>query len=316
MQAQDSTAPSAARPELSVVIPVFNEADNLDLLIARLMPVLERCVASCEVIFVDDGSSDQSLKLLLDFKSNRPDIKVVKLTRNFGAVHCSKTGMRFVEGDAFTIIAADLQDPPELIVEMVKRWLNGSKFTICERSGRQDPFMTKLFAKIYYFLIRKLVIKNYPKGGFDMALMDKVMLQPLVQSSKSVYTPLLAYWLGYRPEVIQYHRAPRAHGKSQWTFMKKLRAFLDVMLGFSVTPVRFISSIGALVAFISFGYGFSVFVHAIYNKIPVPGFATLVTLLTFLLGLIILMLGILGEYLIRIFNDTNLRPEVVIDNIW
>jgi glycosyltransferase involved in cell wall biosynthesis len=304
---------------LSIVVPVyFNEA-SLPALFAALegleQQLATRSVA-LELIFVDDGSGDNSLARLLEFKSSRPATKVVKLTRNFGAVHCSKTGFSFVTGDAFLILAADLQDPPSLVVEMVDKWLEGAKFVIGERNARQDPLLSKIYSRIYYRLLRFLVIPDYPVGGFDVALMDRVFLKPMIGSSKSVFTPLLAYWLGYKPVVIRYDRAARQHGKSRWTFRKKLRTFLDVMLGFSIAPIRIISGIGAVVAISSFGYGASVVIHALFGAADLEGFPTVVALITFLLGIIILMLGVIGEYVWRIFDELNRRPETVIDEVF
>jgi dolichol-phosphate mannosyltransferase len=305
--------------KLSIVVPVYFNADSLPRLFEELLKLeaelAERAV-SLELIFVDDGSKDESLSLLLAFRATRPETKVAKLTRNFGAVHCSKTGFRFVTGDAFMILAADLQDPPDLVPAMVDRWLAGSKFVICERITRDDPLVSKVSSKVYYKLLRTLVIHDYPEGGYDIALMDKAFLPHMLNSSKSVFTPLLAYWLGYTPAVIHYHRRAREHGKSRWTFAKKFQTFLDVMLGFSITPIRVISGIGVIVSLCSFLYGGSVVVNALFRRIPVEGFATVVALITFLLGLIILMLGIIGEYLWRIFDETNKRPETVIEEVW
>jgi polyisoprenyl-phosphate glycosyltransferase len=305
--------------KLSVVVPVyFNEGSLTSLFeeLGRVEQELQRRGIALELIFVDDGSRDRSLSILLEFKARRPGTKVVKLTRNFGAVHCSKTGMRFVSGDAFMVLAADLQDPPRLILEMADHWLAGSKFVICERVTRDDPALSKAYSWLYYKLLRALVLREYPEGGYDMALMDKAFLPHLVNSSKSVFTPLLAYWLGYEPTVIHYERAARKHGKSGWTFAKKFNAFLDVMLGFSNRPIRVISAVGVITAVTSFLYGGLTVVNALFQRIPVEGFATVVALITFLLGLVILMLGIIGEYLWRIFEETNRRPEVVIEEIW
>jgi glycosyltransferase involved in cell wall biosynthesis len=305
--------------KVSVVVPVYFNEGSLPKLFDELLSLeqtlLDRSVG-LEMIFVDDGSKDGSLARLLEFKSRRPDVKVIKLSRNFGAVHCSKTGFRFVTGDAFMILAADLQDPPSLLVEMVDRWLNGAKFVICERLTREDPFISRVYSKIYYKLLRLFVLRNFPVGGYDMALMDKVFLPHLVNSSKSVFTPILAYWLGYEPEVIKYHRAAREHGKSRWTFAKKYNALLDVFLGFSITPIRAISAFGALVSIGSFGYGISVILNAIFGRVAVQGFSTIVALITFLQGLMILMLGVVGEYLWRIFDETNRRPETVIEEVY
>lgn len=304
---------------ISVVVPVYFNEGSLPTLFEELSKVEQKLAEKSlglELIFVDDGSQDKSLEKLLEFKHSRPSTKVVKLTRNFGAVHCSKTGIRFVTGDAFMIVAADLQDPPGLILEMADHWLNGSRFVICERDTRDDPLVSRVYSKIYYKLLRTLVIKDYPEGGYDMALMDKAFLPYLTNSSKSVFTPLLAYWLGFKPDVIMYHRPAREHGKSKWSFSKKFHTFLDVMLGFSITPIRLISAVGAVVSLASFGYGLNVIIGALFGNIAVEGFPTVVALITFLLGLIILMLGIIGEYLWRIFDETNHRPETVIEEVF
>ena len=304
---------------VSVVVPVYYNAGSLAMLYKRLQEVeaalLDRYGTRLQLIFVNDGSRDASQQELLKIKASRPEATIVRLARNFGAVHASRTGFRFVAGDAFLILAADLQDPPELLLEMVPRWLEGSRFVIAVRSSRDDPALSKLYSWIYYRLLRFLVVPGYPEGGFDIALMDRALLEPMRDSSKNAFTPLLAYWLGYEPSVVTYHRPKREHGKSGWTFSKKFRAFLDVMLGFSVTPIRLISATGAIVAGASFIYGATVAVNALVGRIPVSGFATLVALITFLLGLIILMLGVIGEYLWRIFEDVNRRPEAVIDQI-
>lgn len=305
--------------KLSIVVPVYFNAGSLPRLFDELVSLeqqLKDREVALELIFVDDGSRDESLTRLLEFKQRRAETVVVKLTRNFGAVHCSKTGFKFVTGDAFMTVAADLQDPPKLIVDMVERWLNGAKFVICERETRDDPLVSKLYSKAYYTLLRTLVMRDYPEGGYDMALMDKAFLPHLINSSKSVFTPLLAYWLGYTPEIIHYHRPAREHGKSRWTFAKKFHTFLDVMLGFSIKPIRLISAVGCIVSIVSFVYGSSVIIQAWFGGIPVQGFATVVALITFLLGLIILMLGVIGEYLWRVFDETNRRPETVIEEVY
>jgi len=304
---------------LSIVVPVYFNAGSLPALFDELQKLeaqLDALAVGLELIFVDDGSKDESLATLLAFKERRPATRVVKLTRNFGAEHCLKTGFRFVTGDCFSDLAADLQDPPALLLEAVKRWLAGAKFVIFERVSRDDPFLSKLSSKLYYKLLRLMVMKDYPQGGFDLCLMDKAMLAPMLNSAKNSYPALLAYWLGYQPEVIPYHRQPRSHGKSRWTLSKKIKAFLDVMLGFSVTPIRTISVIGLTVSVLSFVYGMHIIIYALIDGNPVAGFPTIVTLITFLLGLIILMLGVIGEYLWRIFDETNMRPETVIEKVY
>jgi glycosyltransferase involved in cell wall biosynthesis len=305
--------------KLSIVVAVyFNEA-SLPVLFEALLDIegklLEKNV-EMELIFVDDGSGDGSLGELLKIKQRRENTKVIKLTKNFGAVHAAKTGLQFVTGDCFVMLAADLQDPPDLIPRMVDKWLQGSKFILCKRTTRSDPVTSKLFAYIYYKLVRFFVVKDYPHRGYDVALMDSAMLPYLQNSSKNINPPLFAYWLGFQPEVIPYQRQKRVHGKSRWTFSKKLKLFLDSLLGFSVVPIRLISMIGFFVSLGSFTYGTWILINALRGNTIVLGFATIVTILSFLLGLVIVMLGVIGEYIWRIFDEINKRPESVIDEIY
>src|SRR5262249_33897648 len=150
-----------------------------------------------------------------------------------------------------------------------------------------DPPLTRLFARLYYRLLRLTVVRDYPEGGFDLALMDRTLLPHLRASSKNINPNVFAFWLGFRPERIEYERRPRRHGASRWTFAKKLKFFLDTLLGFSLVPLRAISVIGMVVALCSAGYGLSVVTHALLGYAEVPGFATLAALICFLLGLLI-----------------------------
>jgi len=303
---------------LSIVVPVYFNEGSLPLL-ADELEVIERQLLArgieLELIFVDDGSGDGSYRELLAIKARRPATTVVKLSRNFGSVHAYKTGLRFVTGDCFLCLAADLQDPPALILEMIDRWLGGSKYVICVREKRQDPLPTRLFAGLHYRLLRLLGIKDYPLGGFDLALMDRRMLPHLQNSNKNVNPNVFAFWLGFAPSPISYVRRERKHGKSGWTFAKKLKFFIDTLLGFSIVPLRAISAVGGVVAGLSIFYGAVVLLVALVHGSDVPGFATVVSLITFLLGLIICMLGVIGEYLWRIFDEINKRPDAVIEEI-
>lgn len=301
---------------ISIIVPVYFNEGSLPGFFSEFQAIEQRLVKNqylLELIFVDDGSQDGSLNELLKIKEVRPQTKIIKLTRNFGSVHASKTGMQFVTGDCFVVLPADLQDPPELLLQMLGHWEAGHKFVICTRRSRGDGMIAKTSAKIYYWLLRKLVVPDYPKGGFDVALMDKVFLPYMLNSSKNINTPLFAYWLGFKPVNIPYDRRPRIHGRSRWTFSKRIKFFLDSLLGFSVVPIRLISLVGLFVSLISFSYGTSIVMHALFVGRDVPGFATLAALICFLLGLITVMLGVIGEYLWRIFDEVNKRPESVID---
>lgn len=304
---------------VSVVVPVYFNEGSLAPLLDELLQVESRLHErnmQLELIFVDDGSGDNSLAELMKIKARRPATKIIKLTRNFGAIHATKTGFRFVTGDCFMNLAADLQDPPDLILQVVEKWQQGSKFVLAVRSHREDSFSAKTFARFYYILLRLFVVKDYPSGGFDLALMDKAMLPYLNNSSKNINTPLFAYWLGFRPDIISYVRRERAHGTSRWSFSKRMKLFIDAILGFSIVPIRMISLVGVIVSLLSFAYGFVILFNTLLGHSAVRGFATIVALISFLLGLVIIMLGIIGEYLWRIFDETNKRPEAVIDEIY
>lgn len=303
---------------LSVVVPVYFNEHSLPPLFEALLDVEERLREKdfqLELIFVDDGSRDGSLAVLRQLKQRRPATRVVKLTRNFGAVHATKTGMRFVTGDCFLVLAADLQDPPELILEMADLWRQGAKLVLCVRKDREDSPASVLFSNIYYRLVRLFVVKDYPTGGYDLALMDKQFLPYLLDSAKNVNTPLYAYWLGFEPVRIEYSRRKRLHGKSRWTFLKRVKFFIDSLLGFSIVPIRLMSLFGACVSLGSFGYGSLIAINALRGKGEVPGFPTLVVVISFLLGIVIMMLGVIGEYIWRIFDEVSRKPEAVIDEI-
>ena len=301
---------------LSIVIPVYyNEGSLPDLFKAlqALEDTLLQKQVALELIFVDDGSGDDSFIELMKIKRARPATKLIKLTRNFGNIRAEKTGYRYITGDCFCALSADLQDPPELIEEMVDYWLEGEKFVICVREQREDPPLTTFFANLFYKLVRHFVIRDYPKGGFDLALMDKTMLPYMLNSGKNINTALFAYSLGFEPKKISYKRQKRLYGKSRWTFAKKFNYFIDSMLGFSVIPLHLISWIGITLAIVSFAYGVYVILYVLIQGREVPGFASLFTMTAFLSGLTLTMLGIIGQYIWRIFDEVNGAPESVVE---
>lgn len=305
--------------KISVMVPVYFNEGSIAPLFVELAAVEEQLSAKgheMELFFVDDGSGDNSLAELFKVKEQRPATRIIKLTRNFGAMNASKTGYRHLTGDCAIGLAADLQDPPGLILQMVEKWERGAKFVICARKQRNDPISSRWFSALYYSLVRRFVVENYPKQGFDLGLMDKTMFPYIQSAGKHINLPLLEFWLGFKPEIIYYDRQERVHGKSQWSFAKKLKVVFDSILGFSIVPIRLISLIGLITSLFSFAYGALVIVATLMGRREVPGFATIVALVSFLLGLVIIMLGIIGEYLWRIYDETNQRPGAVIDEIY
>ena len=192
---------------LSLVFPVYFNEDSLPELFKQLNVFevqLKSRNTDLEIIFVDDGSLDNSFQKLIEFKQTRPATKVVKLTRNFGAVAATKTGFKFVTGDCFAVVAADLQDPIEKVLEMHLEWIKGAKYVVCRRLSRKDHFISGLFSKFYYSLIRFLIASDYPSGGFDLMLMDKSILPYVRDSNKNINTHLYAHWLGFSPTILEY----------------------------------------------------------------------------------------------------------------
>ena len=301
---------------VSVVVPVYNNEPSLAELFEQLLRFEDEIGIkglSLELIFVDDGSSDGSYASLLEIRKRRPATKLLKLTRNFGAVSAARAGLRHAGGDAATIFAADLQDSMPKLGEMVDHWLAGSMFVICVRSGRRDALMSRAFSALYYRILNRLVMRDYPASGFDQMLMDKTVLPYVLQGGGLVAPQLSAYWLGFAPAVVSGERGVRPHGRSAWTFSKRFKLFVDTITSFSVAPIRVVSAIGLIASMASLAYGAYIFVSALLGNFEVPGFATLVVLISFFSGLILLMLGIIGEYLWRIFAVLSDRPESVIE---
>ncbi|MFZ5874872.1 MAG: glycosyltransferase family 2 protein [Nitrospirota bacterium] len=303
---------------VSVVIPVYYNERSLTPLfeaLDRVKETLEGRGMGLEVICVDDGSGDRSFAVLGTLQEKRSYLKLVKLTRNFGSMCAFKAGLQYVTGDCFTLLSADLQDDPTLILEMTAHWQQGHQFVICERESRDDPFGSKVFASLFYTLFRRLAIPRYPEGGFDLFLLDRRYLAHIQRSEKNTNLLVLGYWLGVKPVVIKYQRRKREHGTSRWTFAKKTKLFIDTFISFSFAPIRFISLMGILTSILSFLYGLFVVLFTLLAENPVPGWTTIVALITFLLGLIMLMLGIIGEYLWRILDEGRNRPEYVIEEV-
>ncbi|GAF68109.1 unnamed protein product, partial [marine sediment metagenome] len=270
-----------------------------------------------ELVFVDDGSGDGSLALLRAEQEKDPRIKIVKLSRNFGSVAAIQAGLLFATGDCVGVIAADLQDPPELFVDMIAQWEQGKKVVLAVREGRKDGIIHRCFSGGYYLLMRRFAVRDYPKGGFDFVLMDKQIVEEINNiKEKNTNIDTLIFWLGHERAALPYVRQKRRHGKSRWTLSKKVKLFIDSFVSFSYAPIRLMSLIGLVTAGLSFVYGIVAIVNAFRGQIPVRGWTTLIVVMTFLLGSIMVMLGIIGEYLWRILDEVRNRPAYVIDEVF
>ena len=303
---------------LSIVVPVYFNEMNLPETIPQLLALEPRLPGfRLELVFVDDGSGDRSLEVLREFQSRYPGhIKVLKLTRNFGSMAAIQAGLTAATGDCVGMIAADLQDPPELFIEMVEHWARGAKAVFAVRADREDSLSEKMFARAYYSLIRRFALPSYPEGGFDFFLVDRSVVREVNKiREKNTNLMSLIFWMGYRPVMIPYVRRARTKGVSRWTTAKKIKLFVDSFVAFSYAPIRIVSVTGLLFALSAFLYGSYVFFAWAVRDIPVKGYAPIVIVLAFASGIQMTMLGVLGEYLWRVLDETRRRPPFVIEEI-
>ncbi len=305
--------------KISIVVPVYFNELNLPETIPHLLELKEKISGyELELIFVDDGSKDRSLQVLLDFQKKNPStIKVVKLTRNFGSMAAIQAGMSVAKGDCVGVISADLQDPPELFIEMVKRWENGIKAVFAARADRKESPLQKLAAGIFYKMLRRYALPDFPKGGFDFFLIDKKIVNDLNEThEKNTNLMNLIFWYGYDYVILPYTRQSRKHGKSRWTFSKKVKLVVDSFVGFSYVPIKLLPFIGAAFAIGSFIFGIFILYNWAIGNIEVEGWTTVIIILTFAFGIQMFMTGIIGEYLWRTLDETRRRPGFVIDKIF
>ena len=303
---------------ISIVVPVYFNELNLPDTIPQLLALESQLPGwRMELVFVDDDSGDRSLEVLHEQQRLHPDrITVVKLTRNFGSMSAILAGFTVATGDCVGMIAADLQDPPELFVEMAHEWERGTKAVFAVRADREESFSQKLFANTYYALIRRFALKDYPAGGFDFFLIDRQVVGEVLKiGEKNTNLMSLIFWLGFRPVMLPYVRRARQKGKSRWTLSKKIKLFIDSFVAFSYVPIRALSVTGFTVAVGAFVYAAWVLYQRLIHNIPVQGYAPIVMLLALFSGVQMTMLGVLGEYLWRALDETRRRPPYVIDEI-
>jgi dolichol-phosphate mannosyltransferase len=306
------------KKRFSIIIPVYYNELNLGETIPELLSLAEKLPGyHLELVCVDDGSGDRSLEILYDFHARYPQsVKVVKLARNFGSMSAILAGMTVARGDCIGMIAADLQDPPELFLEMIRHWEQGNKSIFAVRQDREDPLSSKVFSSLYYRLIRQFAIPNYPEGGFDFFLIDRQVAEDVTKiHEKNTNIMTLIFWLGYKPILLPYVRRQRRKGKSRWTLAKKIKLFVDTFVSFSFTPIRILSVLGVLVAVFSFVYGAVILFSYFLGGIIVQGWTPIMLVVTFSAGLQMFMLGVLGEYLWRTLDEVRRRPPYVIDEI-
>lgn len=301
--------------KLSIIIPVYYNEGNLFPLYEDLKnKVLKKLDCDYEIIMVNDGSGDNSYAEIKKLAQTDSKIKPVNLSRNFGEHAATLAGLSECTGTVAVRKAADLQEPSEMILEMYEKYKKGSKVVIAVREDREEPFSQKLFSKIYCFMMRKFALSNMPKGGFDTFMISRQVIDILVMlAEKNAPVTEQILWCGFDSEKVYYTRKKREIGKSRWTFSKKIKLAIDSLLSFSYFPVRCISAIGGVAFLSSLIWALVIFFQNITGYIDVEGYTTIIILILMGFGIIMLTLGILGEYIWRMFDEVRKRPVFIID---
>ncbi len=300
-------------PKLSIIVTIFKNQYNIAPFYDDFCSNIRPYIDDYEIIMVDDASPDDSWSEMVKLAKKDPKVRLIKFSRNFGDAAGVYTALKYATGDCATVKSCDLQEPAELTLEMYKKWQEGAKIVVGARESRNDPPATKFFASLYYKLMQKFVIDNMPDGGFDIHLIDRQVIDDIVEmNDKNSLIRLQLLWLDYDYEKVYYVRKKREIGKSSWTFMKKAKLFVDSFVGFSYIPIRIMSLIGALFAIIAVAYSIWMIICKIMGTIPIQGYTGIFVLVLFSAGMIMFSLGILGEYMWRTLDAARNRPIAVV----
>lgn len=307
--------------KISIIVPVYYNQDNLLPLYADLKEKVfdklkENTNTEYELIMVDDGSKDSSYKVMQDLAKIDSNIKIIHLSRNYGEHAAILAGLSQCTGDCAVRKAADLQEPSEMILDMMKKYDEGYKVVLATRADREEPIMQKAFSNLYAFLMRKLALHNMPKGGFDSFLIDRQVIDFLVkmqESNTSLMSQIL--WAGFETATVPYVRKKREIGKSRWTLSKKIKLVYDSLISFSYFPIKMITNIGFLSFFVSVILLIIIIHRKFVGKIDVEGYTSLIMVMLMAFGIIMLSIGIIGEYLWRTYDAARNRPPYIIEKV-
>ena len=302
--------------KVSIVIPVYYNEDNLlplyDDIKKKFIDVIDY---DYEIVMVNDGSKDKSYEVMEQLSEKDKNIKIVSLSRNFGSHAAILCGLEKCTGDCAVVKAADLQEPTELILEMVESWRRGNNVVLAVRKDREESWTTKLFANTYYWMVRKAALSNMPHGGFDVYLLDRKVIQVLLtlDERNSALTGQIL-WSGFKTEEIPYVRLEREIGTSKWTLKKKIRLVADTLFSFSTLPITIVSIVGTVSFIGALIWAIVVLICKMAGLIQVNGWTTLFIFNLFSFGIIMVTLGILGGYLWRTFDASRNRPTYIVEN--
>ncbi len=302
---------------LSVVIPVYNELEVLPEFHARITRVLDGLVLDSEIIYVNDGSGDDSLSLLSEFYEQDTRVAIVDLSRNFGKEIAMTAGLHKAEGDAVVVIDADLQDPPELIPQLIDEWQKGYDVVYAKRARREgESAFKKLTAHLFYRLMRSIGQIKIPEDTGDYRLLSRRAVDALNSLNEHHrFMKGLFTWIGYRQKAVLYDRDPRHAGESKWKYWHLWNFAIEGITSYSSAPLKLASYLGLLTALGAFSYGIFIVVRTLLYGDPVQGYPSMIVIILFLGGVQLISIGILGEYVGRIFTETKRRPLYFINSL-
>jgi dolichol-phosphate mannosyltransferase len=310
------SSPVPARPVLSVVAPVFNEEETIAAFLERVTAVLEGLDLSYEIVLVNDGSRDRSLQVMRELQSHNPHIRIVDFSRNFGHQIAISAGLDYARGEAVVIIDSDLQDPPEVIEELVQKWRSGAEVVYAQRRHRSGETRFKLLtADAFYRIMRRITSVDIPHNTGDFRLLDRKVVNALIEMREHHrFMRGLSAWVGYRQEAVQYDRHERFAGTTKYPLRKMIRFSVDAITSFSTIPLQLATTFGFFLAGISLlgilvAIVLRILIHAVVGQ------ASTLILVLFMGGIQLIFLGILGEYLGRIYDEVRARPLYLVREV-
>ncbi len=301
--------------DITIICPCFNEETVLGIFFEKTTLVLDQLGKSYEIVFINDGSNDSTLDVLLKLKANQKNIRILNLSRKFGKEAALSAGLAYSKGEVVIPIDADLQDPPELIPEFLKKWQEGFDVVVAKRIDRtNDSFAKQFSARIFYKLHNMISDIAIPRNVGDYRLMSKKVVQTLNQFPENQrFMKGLFAWAGYKTAVVEYKRAARASGNPSFNGWKLWNLAIDGFTNFSTVPLRIWLYSGIIISLFSFIYGTFIIVKTLVYGIDLPGYASLLTVILFSSGIQLIGIGILGEYIGRIFNESKRRPAYIVE---
>lgn len=311
-------------PFISFVIPMFNEEECIQILYSRILKVCQKIHTKFELIVVNDGSSDDTLNILKKIRRKDQRVKIISFARNFGHQPAIIAGLKYAVGDLVIVMDADLQDPPELVPSMIEKWRQGYKVIYGIREERQENWLKKICYKLFYRLLIQLSpLKTIPLDAGDFCLMDKMVVKEMRRFKEDrPFIRGLRTWVGFKQTGIEYSRPGRFAGKSKYSFIKLFRLAFDGLLSFSTVILRITIVAGLIISFLSIIYAFYISItrmlilfKIISTNTVIPGWTTPVVSITFLMGLQFIFLGIIGEYISRIYSQGRERPQYIVEEI-